>query len=245
MMFSGGAPLGAALANKLVDRFTGFDFFLQEGFGMTEASPATHFSPINNGKIGSIGSPLSRTRAKIVDVNTGEALGANQPGEMCILGPQIMKGYYNNPKATAEIIDPSGWLHTGDIAYYDDEKHFFVVDRLKELIKVKGLQVSPSELEDLMRRHPAVADVAIIGIPDEYAGELPRAYVVRKPGFDLSEQQVREFVHPQVAPHKQLKGGIVFVDTIPKSNTGKILRREIKAEAIKELSSRVAAVQAA
>lgn len=204
---------------------------------MTETSPATHMSQIGNEKIDSIGRPLSRTKAKIVDVDTGEPLGPNQPGEMCILGPQIMKGYYNNPTATAEIIDPSGWLHTGDIAYYDDEKYFFIVDRLKELIKVKGLQVSPSELEDLMRRHPAVADVAIIGIPDEYAGELPRAYVVRKPGFQLSEEQVREFVHPKVAPHKHLKGGIVFVDSIPKSNTGKILRREIKATYLKWLGA--------
>ena len=109
---------------------------------MTETSPVTHMSPIVNNKIGSCGEPVSRTRAKVVDVNTGEALGPGQEGELCIFGPQVMKGYYNNPKATEEMIDPNGWLHTGDIAVYDEDNQFYIVDRLKELIKVKGLQVN-------------------------------------------------------------------------------------------------------
>lgn len=108
---------------------------------MTESSPVSHMSPLVNGVIGSFGEPVSRTRVKIIDINTGEALGPGQEGEMCVFGPQVMKGYYNNTKATEETIDSSGWLHTGDIAYHNEQNQFFIVDRLKELIKVKGLQV--------------------------------------------------------------------------------------------------------
>jgi len=230
-IFCGAAPLGQAAATRLIDRLSKYDLLLQEGYGMTETSPVTHMSPIKNNKIGSMGEPVSRTRAKIVDVVSGEALGPGQEGELCIYGPQIMKGYYNNVKATEEIIDPSGWLHTGDIALYDEDNQFYIVDRLKELIKVKGLQVAPSELEDLLRQHPAVLDVAVIGVPDDHAGELPRAYVVRKDGFgSMAEKDIQQFVDSQVAPHKKLKAGLVFVDSIPKSNTGKILRRELKAQ---------------
>ena len=247
-VFSGAAPLSQTLAFKLMDRLNNKDvifqegklgrsmtlsldltFFPCEGYGLTECSPGSHMSPLGNAKIGSIGSPLSRTQAKIVDLSTGEALGPNQRGELCVKGPQMMKGYLNNPEATGEIIDSSGWLHTGDIAYYDADKHFFIVDRLKELIKVKAAQVSPSELENVIRLHPAVADVAVIGIPDDYAGELPRAFVVKKAGALLTQQELNHFVDPKVAPHKKLKGGVQFVDSIPKSNTGKILRRELKA----------------
>ena len=140
-----------------------------------------------------------------------------------------MKGYLNDPEATKQAIDPSGWFHTGDIVYYDEDGDFFVVDRLKELIKVKGSQVSPTELEDLILRHPAVADVAVIGVPDDYAGELPRAYVVKKPGTSMNEEELKSFLHSKVAPYKQLKGGVHFVESIPKSHTGKSLRRELNA----------------
>jgi len=228
-LFCGAAPLGQAAATRVIERFNKYDLLLQEGYGMTETSPVTHMSPIMNNKIGSCGEPVSRTRAKIVDVNTGEALGPGQEGELCIYGPQVMKGYYNNAKATEEMIDPNGWLHTGDIAIYDEDNQFYIVDRLKELIKVKGLQVAPSELEDVLRRHSSVLDVAVIGIPDDLAGELPRAYVVKKPGHQTVEKDIAKFVDAQVAPHKRLKGGVVFIDAIPKSNTGKILRRELKA----------------
>ena len=200
---------------------------------MTETGPCTHLGPLQGAKIGSIGHPISRTQAKVVDVETGEALGPNQTGELCVKGPQMMKGYLKNVKATEDTIEPSGWLHTGDIAYYDEDRHFYIVDRLKELIKVKGFQVSPSELEDLIRRHPAVADVAVIGVPDDYAGELPRAYVVKKPGTSMNEEELKSFLHSKVAPYKQLKGGVHFVESIPKSSTGKILRRELKAVAWK------------
>lgn len=228
-VFCGAAPLGPSAATKLMERLGKYDLLMQEGYGMTETSPVTHMSPITNFQIGSFGEPISRTRVKIVDINTGESLGPGQEGEMCISGPQLMKGYYNNPKATAETIDSAGWLHTGDIALYNEQNQFFIVDRLKELIKVKGLQVSPSELEDVLRRHPAVLDVAVIGVPDDMAGELPRAYIVKKEGISVSKSDISEFVDTKVAPHKRLKGGVVFIDAIPKTNTGKLLRRELKA----------------
>ncbi|KAI9559136.1 hypothetical protein GHT06_015925 [Daphnia sinensis] len=224
----GAAPLGPAAATRLVERLKKQDLFMQEGFGMTETSCVCHFSPIVNSQIGSFGEPISRTKVKVVDVDTGEPLGAGQHGEMCVSGPQIMKGYYKNPKATAETIDSDGWLHTGDMVYYNEQNQFFIVDRLKELIKVKGLQVSPSELEDVLRRHPGVQDVAVIGVPDEFAGELPRAYVVKKQGVTLSKEDIVEFIDAKVSNHKKLKGGVVFLEAIPKTATGKILRRELK-----------------
>lgn len=225
----GAAPLGPVAATRLIEKIGKPDLLLQEGYGMTETSPVTHLSPVKDNVIGSFGEPVSRTRVKIIDINTGESLGPGQEGEMCISGPQVMKGYFNNRKATEETIDPDGWLHTGDIAYYDERNQFYIVDRLKELIKVKGMQVSPSELEDVLRRHPAVLDVAVIGIPDDIAGELPRAYVVKKSGANLSERDIVAFMDSKVAPHKRLKGGVVFLDSIPKTNTGKLLRRELKA----------------
>lgn len=233
-MFCGAAPLGQAAATRLIERLNKYDLLLQEGFGMTETSPVTHMSPVLNNKIGSCGEPVSRTRAKVVDLNTGEALGPGQEGELCVIGPQLMKGYHNNIEATEATIDPNGWLHTGDIAIYDEDNQFYIVDRLKELIKVKGLQVAPSELEDLLRRHPSVLDVAVIGVPDEISGELPRAYVVKKAGHDsVRDRDIIKFLDSQVAPHKRLRGGLLFIESIPKTNTGKILRRELKAQLLR------------
>ena len=136
-----------------------------------------------------------------------------------------MKGYLDNDEATKNIII-DGWLHTGDIAYYDQEGHFFLVDRIKELIKVKGFQVAPAELEDLLRQHPQIEDVAVIGIPHEKYGEVPRAYVVAN---GLPEAKIHEFLNKEVTDFKRLRGGIEFVEKIPKSPAGKILRRELRA----------------
>ena len=269
----GGAPLGAAAANRLVERLGKSDLLMQEGdfiicltvskftlfataiifpgYGMTETSSVTHLGPLKNNVIGSFGEPVTRTKVKVLDINTGEALGPGQQGEMYVSGPQLMKGYYKNPKATEEIIDSDGWLHTGDIVYYNEQHQFFMVDRLKELIKVKGFQVcweccrvcipcfinlicickwqvSPSELEDVLRLHPSVLDVAVIGVPDDKSGELPRAYVVKKSGISVSKEDIINFVDTKVAPYKSLKGGVVFIDAIPKTNTGKLVRREFK-----------------
>jgi acyl-CoA synthetase (AMP-forming)/AMP-acid ligase II len=164
---------------------------------------------------------------KIVDVETGKALPRNQEGEVLVKGPQLMEGYLDNEKATQETINSDGWLHTGDIGYVDDDGCFYIVDRLKELIKVKGLQVAPSELENLLRKLPGVADCAVIGIPSDSSGELPRAYIV-KGDTSLSSDDVTGYIKKKVAPFKQLAGGVEFVDAIPKAATGKILRRELK-----------------
>jgi len=231
-VFSGAAPLGLATPTKFLEMLNNQRIDILEGYGLSETSPGCLISPKNNVKLGSCGPPISRTLAKVIDPesNDGKALGAYQHGEVLVAGPQIMKGYWNNPKATTDMIDPEGWLRTGDVGYYDDDGHFFIVDRIKELIKVKGYQVAPAELEEIISTHPAVADVAVIGIPDDQAGELPRAYIVKKPGKEsVSDDEIAKFVENQVAPHKRVKGGVEFVAAIPKNNMGKILRREIRA----------------
>lgn len=130
----------------------------------------------------------------MIDITTGEALGPNQEGEICVRGPLIMKGYIGNDEATKATVDADGWLHSGDIGFYDDEGFFFITDRLKELIKYKGLQVSPTELEQILLNHPEVMDAAVIAVPDEDAGELPRGYVVVKPGSKVTEDELAKFV---------------------------------------------------
>ncbi|KAK4303287.1 hypothetical protein Pmani_024672 [Petrolisthes manimaculis] len=228
----GAAPVGATLIFEFFKKF-GDEISFQEGFGMTESSPVTHLTPKNNLVAGSTGLLIPNTEAKIVDINTGQSMGPDEgEGELCVRGPQVMKGYYRNEDATKNTIDKDGWLHTGDIARMDENENIFIVDRLKELIKVKGLQVAPAELEDLIRKHPDVADVAVIGLPDVRAGEVPRAYVVPVPGSSITDQAIAEFVEREVAPHKKLTGGVHFTDCIPKSATGKILRRELKAAAL-------------
>jgi len=227
----GAAPFGPSLIEKFMEKVAPHVIEFREGFGMTETSPLTHIQPEEGAVLGGCGCPVSNTIAKIIDVETGDLLEAGQSGELCVSGPQVMKGYYNNIEATKKtIID--GWLHTGDIAVYDESKQFVIVDRLKELIKVKGLQVSPSELEDLIRRHPGVLDVAVVGVPDERLGESPRAYVIRK-NANVSEQSIIDYVAEKVAPHKKLGQGVMFVESLPKNQTGKILRRELKAEVFK------------
>lgn len=180
-------------------------------------------------RIASIGFPPSNTEAKIADISdpTGKGLPANQQGELLIRGPQVMLGYLNNKKATDDML-VDGWLHTGDMAYYDEDGYFYITDRLKELIKVKGFQVAPAELEEILRDHPSVADAAVIGVNDAATGELPRAFIVKKKDVDVNEQELQDFVAQKVAPYKQIKGGVQFLDSIPKNTTGKILRRELK-----------------
>ncbi|XP_045602015.1 uncharacterized protein [Procambarus clarkii] len=228
----GAAPAGPALINDFFKKF-GNRICFQEGYGMTETSPVTHATPKINGVLGSAGVVIPNTMAKIIDLNTGKILGPEMgEGELCIKGPQVMKGYFKNEEATRNTIDKDGWLHTGDIARIDENHNVFIVDRLKELIKVKGLQVAPAELEDLIRKHPSVADVAVIGLPHERSGEVPRAYVVLVPGSNISEESIAEYVAREVAPHKQLSGGVKFIDILPKSATGKTLRRELREIAL-------------
>lgn len=197
---------------------------------MTETSPAGLISIRHSLRYGSCGGPVSGTQAKIVDPNdkTSKGLPANQSGELLLKGPQIMLGYLNNPKATAEVVDADGWLRTGDIAHYDDQGYFYVTDRLKELVKVKGFQVAPAELESLLRTHPQVLDAGVLGIPHPQNGEVPLAFVVRKPGAKVTGVELQDFIAGQVASFKRLDGGVRFTESIPKNQTGKILRRELK-----------------
>jgi len=144
-----------------------------------------------------------------------------------VRGAQVMSGYLNNPQATADTIDDEGWLHTGDVGCFDEHGHLTIVDRVKELIKFKGFQVPPAELEALLITHPGVADVAVIGIPDEEAGELPKAFVVKAPGAEVTAEELQAFVKERVATYKQVRS-IQFIDAIPKSASGKILRRFLR-----------------
>ncbi|CAG7836813.1 unnamed protein product [Allacma fusca] len=223
----GAAPVGKALINQVLKKAEKF-ILVQEGYGMTESSPVSFLTPAtaNNEKLGSIGQPLPTTVAKIVDPKTGDIKSANEGGELCVKGPQVMKGYWQNEAATKDTIDKDGWLHTGDIGFFDNDGYVFLIDRIKELIKVKGFQVSPSELEDLLRRIPKVADCAVIGVNIDL-WEAPRAYIVKK-DESLTEEEVHTFLKEKAAPFKQLTGGIEFLKEIPKSAAGKILKRVLK-----------------
>jgi len=221
MIFSGAAPLGPELSRECMKRI---GCGIRQGYGMTETSPVTHSSPADPAKmkLGSVGTAAPNTECKLVDPATGDELGPNQEGEVCVRGPQNMKGYLNNLEATMRTIDGDGWLHTGDIGYADEEGHFFIVDRVKELIKYKGFQVAPAELEAVLLTHPAVADAAVIPCRDDEAGEVPKAFVVAKQ--ETSPESIMDFVAERVAPHKRIRE-LEFIAQIPKSLSGKILRR--------------------
>ncbi|XP_049875071.1 probable 4-coumarate--CoA ligase 1 [Pectinophora gossypiella] len=203
---------------------------LLQGYGMTESSPVTIMTPYEYpyGKVGAAGQLVPSTLARIVSLTTGENLGPHKSGELLVKGPQMMKGYWNNEKATRETIDSDGWLRTGDVAYYDEDHYFYVVDRTKELIKVKGNQVSPTEIESVIMEQPEVADVAVVGITDALAGELPKAFVVLKPNHKLTEKQVYDLVASKLTKYKHLEGGVAFLDAIPRNAAGKIMRNELK-----------------
>jgi acyl-CoA synthetase (AMP-forming)/AMP-acid ligase II len=221
LIVSGAAPLSADLEEACAKRL---GCVIQQGYGLTEASPVLTAHSGEEARIrhGSVGQLLPATEAKVVDVASGEELVRNQTGELCFRGPQVMPGYLNRPDETAEMLDDDGWLHTGDIGYVDDDGYVYIVDRVKELIKYKGMQVAPAELEAVLVSHPAISDAAVVRIPDEEAGEVPKAFVVTD--ADLSAQEVMDFVAARVAPYKKVRA-VEFVDEIPKALSGKILRR--------------------
>jgi acyl-CoA synthetase (AMP-forming)/AMP-acid ligase II len=217
---SAAAPLGGPAAEAFTARL-GTQLF--QAYGMTEVSGATHVGSCVPGKMKptSGGTLLPNSECVVVDAS-GQAVGRGQQGEIWVRGPLVMQGYLGNPDATAATIDPDGWLHTGDVGYVDDDGDVFVVDRVKELIKYKGLQVAPAELEAILLGHPAVADAAVIPYPDEEAGEVPKAFVVLK--TPTPAEDIMAFVAARVAPHKKIRK-LQFIDAIPKSASGKILRR--------------------
>ncbi|KAK5647006.1 hypothetical protein RI129_005470 [Pyrocoelia pectoralis] len=184
---------------------------------------------IKNGtKPGGIGFLLPSTEAKVVSVYGEKTLGVNEQGEILIRGPQVMKGYHKNEKATQEAFTEDKWLKTGDVGYYDEDDHFFITDRIKDMIKVKGYQVYSSELEEIIKQEPNVADVAVIGVPHNVFGEVPKAFVVPKRGSLISPNTIQEYVKSRVVNYKQLRGGVFFIDSIPRSPIGKILKKELK-----------------
>ena len=226
MVFSGAAPLGAELSEMAAKRL---NIEVQQGYGMTELSPGTHLSQRGDTKPGSVGQLVPNAQCRIVDPATGQDVEGNEPGEMWLRGDMVMLGYFNNPEATAETIDADGWLHTGDIFYRDDDGYYYVTDRLKELIKYKGFQVPPAELEALLLSHPAVGDAGVVGKPDDEAGEVPVAFVMLKPDASATADDIMSFVAEQVAGYKKLHA-VEFVDAIPKSASGKILRRLLREQ---------------
>jgi 4-coumarate--CoA ligase len=226
-VFSGAAPLSSELAAEAAARL-GCE--VVQGYGMTELSPVSHITPHGGFRPGSVGVTAPNTETMIVDPLTGDPADIEVDGEVWVRGPQVMKGYLNSPDATAATVDADGWLHTGDIGHVDADGHLYVVDRLKELIKFKGFQVAPAELEGVLLSHPAVADAAVVGLPDEEAGEVPVAYVVLKPDQHASDDELLTFVAGEVASFKRLHQ-VVFIDAVPKSASGKILRRVLKEQA--------------
>jgi acyl-CoA synthetase (AMP-forming)/AMP-acid ligase II len=222
-VLSGAAPLGAQLEEAFRER-TGIAVI--QGYGMTEASPVTHVRPLDDvAHPGSIGPVLPNTESRVIGPG-GEDLPAGSDGEILIRGPQVMRGYLNDPEATAATVDADGWLHTGDVGHADEDGMFYVVDRLKELIKYKGYQVPPAELEAILMTHPAVVDAAVIPHPDDEAGEIPKAFVVLRPDAAGDSEEIMAFVAERVSPQKRVRL-LEFVGAIPKSASGKILRREL------------------
>jgi acyl-CoA synthetase (AMP-forming)/AMP-acid ligase II len=221
LIVSGGAPLGADLQRTVAARIP--SAAVGQGWGLTETSIGVTMPDRDAGTVpGSVGRVMPNTELRVVDPVTGRDLGAGEPGELWTRGPQVMAGYLGRRDATAEILDAGGWLHTGDLGQVDDDGNVFVVDRLKELIKVSAYQVAPAELEALLAGHPAVADAAVIPRPDATYGEVPVALVV--PGAELDPDELMAWVAGQVAPHKRIRA-VRLVDTIPRTPSGKLLRR--------------------
>jgi acyl-CoA synthetase (AMP-forming)/AMP-acid ligase II len=225
---SGAAPLGNELQQAASERLRAP---VQQGYGMTEATVGVTGrkrldDPI---KLGSVGRLLPNVEARIVDVVTGADLGPGERGELLVRGPNVMRGYLGDAQATRATIDVDGWLHTGDVALIDHEGHLFIVDRLKELIKVNAYQVAPAQLEAMLLSHPAVADAAVIGIPDDETGEVPKAFVVRR--TEIGAEELMTYVASQVASYARIRY-VEFIDAIPKSAAGKILRRALRERAL-------------
>ncbi|GAA0896191.1 AMP-dependent synthetase [Virgisporangium aurantiacum] len=220
------APLDAGLQAAVADRL-GVE--IGQAYGMTELSPGTHIHVDGNldEPAACVGHLFPSTKARLVDPGTGLDAAAGEPGELWISGPQVMKGYFGRPEDTDAMVDADGWLHTGDIARVDGDGNWFIVDRVKELIKYKGYQVAPAELEAVLLNHPGIADAAVIGVYDEENNEVPKAFVVPMPGGSLNADDVMSYVAEQVAPYKKIRL-VEFIEAVPKAASGKILRRQLR-----------------
>lgn len=235
-VFCGAAPLGEETAAELQRLYP--SWLMRQAYGMTETSTVVTWQEAGEILPGSIGVPLPDVEARVVTSEGKEITGYDEPGELWIKSPSVTLGYLNNEKATREAYE-DGWLKTGDEVVVrkhpkTGSEHFFITDRIKELIKVKGLQVAPAELEAHLLAHPAVHDCVVIGVPSEKEGEVPKAFIVKSPSVGLEEsaaglkRDIAKHVEKHKAKHKWLKGGIEFIDEVPKSPSGKILRRMIR-----------------
>uniref|UniRef100_A0A2A4K1W8 Uncharacterized protein n=1 Tax=Heliothis virescens TaxID=7102 RepID=A0A2A4K1W8_HELVI len=224
----GAAPLAATDVEAILQKSKRAIEFNQ-GFGMTETTSlaTSTFKGTQNVDYNSCGVPMASVELKFADPITGEAVPIGQSGEMYIRSPTVMKAYHKNPKATEESMAKDGFFKTGDLGYFKPGSGLFITDRIKELIKVKGMQVAPAELESLLRSHPAVQDAAVIGVPHEFYGEAPKAFIIRKNGLKITEEELQDFVASKVAVYKKIEE-VMFVDDIPKTASGKILRKELK-----------------
>ncbi|KAK6773030.1 hypothetical protein RDI58_028268 [Solanum bulbocastanum] len=225
-VLSGGAPLSKEVIDGFVEKYPSVRIL--QGYGLTESTGigASTDSLEESRRYGTAGMLSPSMEGKIVDPESGKALPVNKTGELWLRGPTIMKGYFSNEEATASTLDSDGWLRTGDLCYIDEDGFIFVVDRLKELIKYKGYQVPPAELEALLLTHPEISDAAVIPFPDKEVGQFPMAYVVRKTGSTISESAVMDFIAKLVAPYKRIRR-VAFVASIPKNPSGKILRKDL------------------
>ncbi|GIF97836.1 4-coumarate--CoA ligase family protein [Catellatospora citrea] len=228
VVFSGAAPLDGDLAQACAARL---GCLVQQGYGMTELSPVSHAQSHGDTRVkpGTVGPLIPNTLARVVDVATGDDLGVGEPGELWIKGPQVMQGYLGRREDTDATVDADGWLHTGDVGLVDADGDWFIVDRVKELIKYKGYQVPPAELEAVLLGHPQIADAAVVAGHDADGEEIPHAFVAAAPGAGLTAQDVKDYVAERVAPYKRVRA-VTFVDAIPKSASGKILRKDLRAQ---------------
>uniref|UniRef100_A0A2A4K2X8 Luciferin 4-monooxygenase n=1 Tax=Heliothis virescens TaxID=7102 RepID=A0A2A4K2X8_HELVI len=224
---NGAAPLAASDVERFLSRCER-DIEFRQGYGLTETSPTVSLSPLGSKRYEATGPPIPNTELRIVDKDL-KNLGPNETGEILIRGPQVMRGYRENPQANNEVFTADGWFRTGDLGVADVDGTLTIADRLKELIKVKGFQVPPAELESVLREHPSVDDAAVIGIPHQTKGESPKAFVVLKNGHKCSQHDLSKFVNEKVAAYKHVDD-ISFIDKVPKSAAGKILRRVLKEQ---------------
>jgi acyl-CoA synthetase (AMP-forming)/AMP-acid ligase II len=248
MMNSGAAPLTQELVEAVYNRLR---IGIKQGYGLSETSPTTHTQPWSEWResVGSVGKLLPNMEARYMDMpedgSEPREVPTGEVGELYLRGPNVFLGYHNNPAATADSISPEGWFRTGDVGYQDAKGNFYITDRVKELIKYKGFQVAPAELEGILVDNSAIDDVAVIGIESAAHGtEVPVAYVVRSAnskssGVSAEEEaaNIIKWLEAKVAHHKRLRGGVRFVDEIPKSASGKILRRLLKKQAQEEAAA--------
>ncbi|PIA37130.1 hypothetical protein AQUCO_03000005v1 [Aquilegia coerulea] len=224
---SGAAPLSKQVADRFREKYPWVE--LRPGYGLTETCGGTSFFRLDDqAKLcpSSVGQLIPSFSAKVVDVETGHPLPPYREGELWLKSPTVMKAYLGNDEATAATIDSDGWLHTGDLCYFDKDGFLYIVDRIKELIKHNGYQVAPAELEALLLSHPNIMDAAVIPVEDEEAGQIPMAYVVRATDSELTEEQIIQFIAGQVAPYKKVRK-VGFINAIPRSAAGKILRKQL------------------